>query len=234
MKRLGHFAAWFLCLLEVLHTPALALQVLQPRRILADSHNVTLECAYDTTGDGPFEQFGIIIYKGEPTNDTEVCAMFFNNSANHFKTATAPNCQAQIQNGSVSVTLSGLNTSHSDLYICHMAKIHPPPYIEGKGDGTCIFIAPEMPEAKPCPEFTQSFMIVLVIAALFMFSSIFISCIHWPLGTTACILRMKEAVDMKCELIHNYDEPATATWTGQRWETGPRQEVAKEPRRTEQ
>ncbi|XP_020380117.2 cytotoxic T-lymphocyte protein 4-like isoform X1 [Rhincodon typus] len=234
MKHLGHFAALFLCLLEVLNTPALAFQVLQPRRILVDSHNVTLECEYNIIGNGSPGQIRITIYKGELKADTEVCAMSFNTSVDHFERKTAPNCQGQSRNSSVSVTLSGLNTSHSDLYICQMEKIHPPPYIESKGNGTCIFITPEMPEIKACQQFTQSFMIVLVIAALFMFYSIFITCIHWPLGTTACILRMKEAVDMKCELIHNSDEPATATWTGQRWETGPRQEVDKEPRRTEQ
>ncbi|GCB73619.1 hypothetical protein scyTo_0002699 [Scyliorhinus torazame] len=139
--------------------PARALQIIQPRSILAESHNATFGCAYNNTGEGPLEEFRISVHKGEIGLDTEI---------------------------------------------------------------------------KRCGQFTQTTLIVLAFTAIFILYSVFITCLHWPLGTTACILRMKEAVDMKCELIHNSDEPATATWTGQRWETGPRQDVEKEPRRTKQ
>ncbi|XP_078407736.1 cytotoxic T-lymphocyte protein 4-like isoform X2 [Cetorhinus maximus] len=223
MKHQGQLVVLLTCFLGALIMPALALRVIQPRLMLAESHNVTLECAYDNTGDEPLEQFWVNIFKGERGANIEICAVYFSISTNNFKVPNDQSCQGQHQNGRVLITFNGLNTSQSDLYICQMQKIHPPPYIKSVGNGTWIFISPDTVEMKPCGQFTQTTLIVLVLTAFFMLYSVLITCLHWPLGTTACILRMKEAVDMKCELIHNSDEPATATWTGQRWETGPRQ-----------
>ncbi|XP_041057726.1 cytotoxic T-lymphocyte protein 4-like isoform X2 [Carcharodon carcharias] len=221
MKHRGQLVVLLTCFLGALNMPALALQVIQPRLILAESHNVTLKCAYDNTRDEPLEQFRIHILKGERGANIKVCDLYFDISKN--KLPNDQSCQGQPRNGSVLITFNGLNTSQSDLYICQIQKIHPPPYITSFGNGTWIFISPDRVEMKPCGQFTQTTLIILVLTAFFMLYSVLITCLHWPLGTTACILRMKEAVDMKCELIHNSDEPATATWTGQRWETGPRQ-----------
>ncbi|XP_067892267.1 T-cell-specific surface glycoprotein CD28-like isoform X2 [Heterodontus francisci] len=234
MKHLDQLAALLICLLETLKMSALAMQVTQPRSILVDSRNVTLECAYNITGNRTAQVLRISIFKGDLQSHKEVCAASFNSTTNYFERTAALHCQGRPRNGSVLITFIGLNTSHSDLYTCKMEKMHPPPYIDDKGNGTWIFIREDRAEVKLCRQFTQGTLVILVLAAVFMLYSVVITCLHWPLGSTACILRMKEAVDMKCELIHNCDEPATATWTGQRWETGPRQDVQKEPRRTEQ
>uniref|UniRef100_UPI00398F08C2 cytotoxic T-lymphocyte protein 4-like n=1 Tax=Pristiophorus japonicus TaxID=55135 RepID=UPI00398F08C2 len=234
MKYMDQFVASFICLLAALKIPALAMKVTQPRLIIAERHNVTLECAYNITGDGQAEEFRITILKGKKKDNIEVCAASFNFTVNHFERTTELHCLGQPRKDGVSITFNGLNTSHSDWYICKVEKMHPPPYIEGFGTATWIFIRPDTTEMKPCHQFTQATLIVLVFAVISVLYIVLISCRHWPLGAAACILRMKEAVDMKCELIHNSDEPATATWTGQRWETGPSQDVEKEPRRTEQ
>ncbi|XP_038642918.1 T-cell-specific surface glycoprotein CD28 homolog [Scyliorhinus canicula] len=181
MQHLGQFAIFIICLLEAFNMPALALQIIQPRSILAESHNATFACAYNNTGEGPLEEFRISVHKGEIGRDTEVCAFFFNTTINYLETTMALHCQGWSRNGSVSITISEINTSQSDLYICQIEKMHPPPYIKSNGNGTWIFISPNTTEIKRCGQFTQTTLIVLAFTAIFILYSVFITCLHWML-----------------------------------------------------
>ncbi|XP_067844228.1 cytotoxic T-lymphocyte protein 4-like [Heptranchias perlo] len=181
MKSLDRLAISLICLLMAVKTPAEAMKVTQPKFILAEGRNVTLECKYNITGDGHAEEIRISIYKGKEDDNNEVCAASFNSSTKLFKRTTALHCQGRPREDSVSITFSGLNTSHSDWYICKVEKMHPPPYTEASGNGTWIFIKPDEAETKPCREFTQATLIVLVLVVIFSSYSIFITCLHWVL-----------------------------------------------------
>ncbi|XP_078085009.1 cytotoxic T-lymphocyte protein 4-like isoform X2 [Mustelus asterias] len=176
MKHLAELTAFIICLLEALNLPVLALKVIQPRFIQAENYTATLQCDYNSTGNAAFQQFRINVYKGEIDND--FCAFFFNTTVNDVEVS---NCQGRSRNGSVSITLRGLNTSLSDLYICEIEILHPPPYIKGAGNGTYIFISPDVPEVKPCGQFTPITLIALVLTAIFMLYSVVITCLHWML-----------------------------------------------------
>ncbi|XP_051879379.1 T-cell-specific surface glycoprotein CD28 homolog isoform X2 [Pristis pectinata] len=223
MKELFQLATSLICLLTVLKIPARAMKVSQPEKIIVGSHNITLKCKYDITGDREAQTFRVTIYREKPEKGNEVCSASFNHTMELFEMRGALHCKGQPDRGSVSVTFIGMNKSDSDWYFCRVEKLYPLPYTEDTGNGSWIFIKPDVVETKRCAQVTQATLIILTLTGIFLLYSVVITYLHWPLGATACILGMKEAVDMKCELIHNSDEPATATWNGQRWETGPRQ-----------
>ncbi|XP_072902521.1 cytotoxic T-lymphocyte protein 4-like isoform X2 [Hemitrygon akajei] len=225
MKDLYQPATLLICLLTILKAPALAMKVSQPRELIVEKHNVTLQCKYNITGDKKGESFRVTIYKEKPAKGNEVCDGYFNKSMLSFECRGAAHCEIQPNEGSIVIKFIGMNRSDNGWYFCQVEKMHPFPYTVDVGNGTWIFIKPDViePTPKRCPQLTQASLIFLGLTVLLLLYSVVISYLHWPLGATACILGMKEAVDMKCELIHNFDEPATATWNGQRWETGPRQ-----------
>ncbi|XP_062906066.1 T-cell-specific surface glycoprotein CD28 homolog isoform X1 [Mobula hypostoma] len=234
MKDLYQLAISLICLLTGLKAPALAMKVSQPREVIVEKHNVTLQCKYNITGDKRGETFRVTIFKDKPGKRNEVCSGSFNTSMLPFESKGAVLCEIQPDEGSILIRFIGMN--RSGWYFCHVEKMHPFPYTEDTGNGSWIFIKPDVIDRNPrrCPQVTHATLIVLGLVGILLLYSIIITYLHWPLGATACILGMKEAVDMKCELIHNFDEPATATWNGQRWETGPRQDNEKRPRGTEQ
>ncbi|XP_041662200.1 cytotoxic T-lymphocyte protein 4 [Cheilinus undulatus] len=57
-------------------------------------------------------------------------------------------CSAQLGEGAVEVTVSGLKASDTDLYRCHIEVLFPPPYQRFTGNGTLVHVL----ESSECPE----------------------------------------------------------------------------------
>ncbi|XP_078260612.1 T-cell-specific surface glycoprotein CD28 homolog isoform X2 [Rhinoraja longicauda] len=177
-----HLATLLICLLTVL-LKVPAMEVTQPRKIIAERHNVTLKCLYNTTGDGEAQIYRVTVYRGEEEKNSEVCVASFNNSMEPFEKRDVLHCKGQPSRNSISIKLIGMDKSHSDWYFCKVEKMYPLPYTKATGNGTWIFIKPdvEVPEKTQCPQVTQATLIILALAGLFLLYSVVITYLHWML-----------------------------------------------------
>ncbi|XP_055494224.1 T-cell-specific surface glycoprotein CD28-like isoform X4 [Leucoraja erinacea] len=188
MKNLCHLATLLVCLQTVLlKVPALAMKVTQPIKIIAERNNVTLKCVYNITGDGKAQVFRVTVYKSNEEKNSEVCAASFNNSMKPFEKRDVLHCIGQPRRNSISIQFIGMNMSHSDWYFCKVEKMFPLPYTQATGNGTWIFIKPDVEalsvpsEKKRCPQVTEAALIILALASLFLLYSIVVTYLHWVL-----------------------------------------------------
>ncbi|XP_032879387.1 cytotoxic T-lymphocyte protein 4-like [Amblyraja radiata] len=145
MKNPCHLATLLVCLQTVLlKVPALAMKVTQPIKIIAERNNVTLKCAYNSTGDGKAQVFRVTVYRSKEEKNSEVCAASFNNSMEPFEKRDVLHCIGQPRRNSISIKFIGMNMSHSDWYFCKVEKMIPLPYTKATGNGTWIFIKPDV------------------------------------------------------------------------------------------
>ncbi|XP_038575758.1 cytotoxic T-lymphocyte protein 4 [Micropterus salmoides] len=56
-------------------------------------------------------------------------------------------CSAQMREGAVEVTVSGLKPTHTDIYRCEIEVFYPPPYLRIPGNGTLLHVL----ESSDCP-----------------------------------------------------------------------------------
>lgn len=54
-------------------------------------------------------------------------------------------CTAQVTEGAVEVTVSGLKATDTDIYRCDIEIFYPPPYLRLTGNGTLIHVLGETP-----------------------------------------------------------------------------------------
>lgn len=54
-------------------------------------------------------------------------------------------CHAQVSEGAVEVTISGLKATDTDIYRCEIEVFYPPPYLRIPGNGTLIHVLGQTP-----------------------------------------------------------------------------------------
>lgn len=52
-------------------------------------------------------------------------------------------CFAQVREGTVEVTVTGLKATDTDIYRCEIEVFYPPPYLRITGNGTLIHVLGE-------------------------------------------------------------------------------------------
>ncbi|XP_054915949.1 cytotoxic T-lymphocyte protein 4 [Poeciliopsis prolifica] len=65
-------------------------------------------------------------------------------------------CEIQMKDGTVVVTLSGLKATHTDIYRCAIQVFYPPPYQQLTGNGTLLHVLEDSPCPDPGPQRQQS------------------------------------------------------------------------------
>ncbi len=81
--------------------------------------------------------------------ENSICICHDSNKQDHLLTAglmcVQVQCSAEVKEGAVEVTVSGLKVTDTDLYRCELEVFYPPPYLRLTGNGTLIHVLGETP-----------------------------------------------------------------------------------------
>ncbi|XP_067842990.1 cytotoxic T-lymphocyte protein 4-like [Heptranchias perlo] len=133
---------WFfsLCFSAVIGLGGPNMILTQPRFVRANQNGeASFVCGFNSTEIG--EEFQVIVHKGHIIKNTEVCsASFTNHTMKPLEKKSLLHCLVWPSKENVSITIWGLNVTDTDLYICRISRMHPPPYKESTGRGTVIYV----------------------------------------------------------------------------------------------
>ncbi|XP_072253866.1 cytotoxic T-lymphocyte protein 4 [Leuresthes tenuis] len=142
-----------------------AVRVTQPYRVVSTNGTAQIQCVIqprpashqDQPSHGrrlayPYpipEDFRVTLMKGLHGNQ-ELCSSLLNfteQTETQWEGQGEVQCWAQVRDGDVEVTISGLKATDTDIYRCEIQVLYPPPYLRFRGNGTLIHVV----ESSDCP-----------------------------------------------------------------------------------
>uniref|UniRef100_A0A3Q1CTV0 Immunoglobulin V-set domain-containing protein n=1 Tax=Amphiprion ocellaris TaxID=80972 RepID=A0A3Q1CTV0_AMPOC len=134
-----------------------AVKVTQPYRVLSTDGTAQIQCvvhprpsyhqiepSHDQNTSYPFpdpEELSVTLLKGLHGSQ-ELCSSSINflqkPNETDVKQEGEVQCSAQATDGAVTVSVSGLKATDTDLYRCEIQIFYPPPYLRFTGNGTLI------------------------------------------------------------------------------------------------
>ncbi|XP_066136909.1 cytotoxic T-lymphocyte protein 4 isoform X2 [Saccopteryx bilineata] len=121
------------------------MHVAQPAVVLASSQGVaSFVCEYGSSGKAT--EVRVTVLRQVGSQMTEVCAATYvvENALTFLDDST---CIGTSSGNKVNLTIQGLRAMDTGLYICKVELMYPPPYYEGMGNGTQIYVIAK--EKKP-------------------------------------------------------------------------------------
>ncbi|XP_049905452.1 cytotoxic T-lymphocyte protein 4 [Epinephelus moara] len=142
-----------------------AVKVTQPYKVVSSNGTARVQCFVqpqpsfnqiqafsDQTQHYPYpdpEELRVTLLKGL-YGTQELCSSMLNFTdqvEEDAKKEREVQCSAQLREGAVEVTVSGLKAKHTDMYRCKIEVFYPPPYLRLTGNGTLIHVL----ESSDCP-----------------------------------------------------------------------------------
>ncbi|KAM7380177.1 hypothetical protein PAMP_003490 [Pampus punctatissimus] len=142
---LTHFMmGWMVLTVLSLCLPVWSVEVIQPYRVVSANGTAQIQCFLQLQPSyhhNP-EVLRVTLLKGLH-GTKKFCSFFLNLSgqtdADVEKEGEVP-CYAQMREGAVEVTVSGLKATDTDMYHCVIEVFYPPPYLHITGNGTLIHV----------------------------------------------------------------------------------------------
>ncbi|XP_044220832.1 cytotoxic T-lymphocyte protein 4 isoform X1 [Thunnus albacares] len=141
-----------------------AVKVIQPYRVVSTNGTAQVQCflqprpsyhqsepSHDHTLPYPYpdpEDLRVSLLKG--LNGTQKfcsCSLNLGLTKADVKKEGEVLCYAQVREGAVEVTVSGLKATDTDVYHCEIEVFYPPPYLKFTGNGTLIHVL----DSSECP-----------------------------------------------------------------------------------
>ncbi|XP_060909670.1 cytotoxic T-lymphocyte protein 4 [Labrus mixtus] len=133
-----------------------ALEVIQPYRVVSTNGTAQVRCVIKpptfshlskASHSLPYnlpdpEELRVTLLKG--LHSTQVFCWFMLNLTQQRETVVEKEgqvqCSAQLGEGAVELTVSGLQATDTDLYRCQIEVFFPPPYLRLRGNGTLVHV----------------------------------------------------------------------------------------------
>lgn len=144
--------AWIVLTVLSLCLPVLsgeAVKVIQPYRVVSTSGTAQVQCFMQPSDEQnlpyPYpdpEELRVILLKGLHGTQ-EFCSStlnFIEQREAVVEKEGEVQCSAQMTEGAVEVTVSGLKATDTDMYRCEIMILYPPPYLRFTGNGTLIHV----------------------------------------------------------------------------------------------
>ncbi|XP_060113409.1 T-cell-specific surface glycoprotein CD28 [Heteronotia binoei] len=142
------------------------ISVVQPPRLIVENKNATIFCNF-TCNSPQTKAFKVSMFKGT-ASDVEVCSANWNTSSRiDVVKRSEISCHMELNATVVMFSLYNLSVTHTDIYICKIEAVYPPPYHHGKGNGTVIHVKEELPRQREEPEHSSVMASALAIIACY-------------------------------------------------------------------
>ncbi|XP_026151561.1 cytotoxic T-lymphocyte protein 4 [Mastacembelus armatus] len=142
-----------------------AVTVIQPYSVVSTNGTAQVQCVIQpqpfnnqiqpcTNQNPPYpfpvpEELRVTLVKGLYSSE-ELCSSILNLTGQRqsgVQREAEVQCTAEVREGAVVVTASGLKATHTDMYRCVIEVFYPPPYLQLTGNGTLIHVL----ESPGCP-----------------------------------------------------------------------------------
>uniref|UniRef100_A0ACB8G0R6 Uncharacterized protein n=1 Tax=Sphaerodactylus townsendi TaxID=933632 RepID=A0ACB8G0R6_9SAUR len=116
--------------------------VVQPPLLIAENKSATIFCSF-TCNNRQTKTFKASLLKGTARN-VEVCSVDWNKTSHNYnENLSEIGCRTQTNTTAVTFSLYNLSVAHTDIYVCKIEAVYPPPYHHSEGNGTVIHVKEE-------------------------------------------------------------------------------------------